>query len=242
MELKLAAHHGGERGGVLPDGHHHHRVHPRVPLLPAHPCLDVRRQVEEERGGGEGSKLPPLFDFPLRRVLVETSRLSLPRRPRLAMPLPRWRTCPTTNLNNNRLPAGKLGRGRSLRPAESSRSPSTALLSHSQPLLVALHGLPSLPTPLLSPLQAALLPTLSVNSCLGLPRSPEPHNHPSSPSLPLPSTTMAIATTNAHLAVPSTPSLNPSALMVAGGGLAIQCSVSYLVSHPRAPSRLQCDV
>ena len=78
--------------------------------------------------------------------------------------------------------------------------------------------------------------------CLGLPRSPEPHNHPSSPSLPLPSTSMAIASTNAHLAAPGTPSLNPNALMVAGGGLAIQCSVSYLVSHPRAPSRLQCDV
>ena len=185
MELKLAAHDGGERRGVLPDGHHHHRLHPRVPLLPAHPCLDVRRQVEEERGGGEDSKLPPLFDFPLRRVLVETSRLSLPRRPRLAMPLPRWRTTPpTTNLNNNHLPAGKLGRGRSLRPAESSRSPSTALLSHPQPLLVALHGVPSLPTSLLSPLQAALLPTLSVNSVPGLaeePRAPQP------PIVPLPS-------------------------------------------------------
>ena len=86
----------------------------------------------------------------------------------------------------------------------------------------------------------------SVSQCPGLhlPRSPDPHSHTSSPSttLALPGTSMAIASTTTHLALPDTPSLSSGTRMMPGGGLAIQCSVSYLVGHPRAPSRLQCDV
>ena len=90
----------------------------------------------------------------------------------------------------------------------------------------------------------------SVSQCPGLhlPRSPDLHSHTSSPSstLALPGTSMAIASTTTHLALPDNPSLGSGGTRLmpggGGGGLAIQCSVSYLVSHPRAPSRLQCDV
>ena len=89
----------------------------------------------------------------------------------------------------------------------------------------------------------------SVSQCPGLhlPRSPDPHSHASSPAptLALPGNSMAIASTTTHLALPDNPGLSSGGRLMpggGGGGLAIQCSVSYLVSHPRAPSRLQCDV
>jgi len=92
----------------------------------------------------------------------------------------------------------------------------------------------------------------AVSQCHGnlhLPRSPDPHSHAPSPSstLALPGTSMAIASTTTHLALPDNPGLGSGGRLIPGGGggvggLAIQCSVSYLVSHPRAPSRLQCDV
>ena len=183
---QLPPHHCSQWGGFLPDCHHHHRFHLGLPLLPAQPCLDVWGKVEEERDGGEGSKLPPLFNFTLRRVFLTATRLPLPRRPRLSVSLLRRRAAPTTFIHPSSSPAGHPGRGRSLRPAEPC-PPSTPLLSHSKPLLLALYSFPPISPPIFAPLQTALLP-LGV-SMSGLAPSEEsrsplshllPVNHPGS--------------------------------------------------------------